>query len=394
MPANYIELIQDLPEHARVSAELLASRRDSCEADRALFFSPDLDLQAINQKIDEALRKLPALYLARPFREPFHTIVAAPAPPSSYSLLGIDGSQIVPSRHQAVPFGLINVGWIGVDHGSGRVPWTGKRSHIIPFAAMFNHYGSLISDTEVDLQRDLAERTLIPQLFAGESQGLRIALSDGSLEVHRSREDMHAAPRIEEQLARLETLFAQKQILHAGYIDKPGSAMLSRMLAIGQLKDINPESVSAAMRSLPTTDLELFQEHLKRPGERSAVFEIISKRPRGGSSELPQRVFCFYICLGQDELDGSPILARVEFAHWIAQQSALIAALHAVVFADTQVTPLHPFPYVLTRAHEEAVIGRNEAAAIEKMLAQAWRDAGMEHGSISAKAFGKEKLGG
>ncbi len=362
MPANYIELIQDLPEHARVSAELLASRRDVCEADRALFFSPDLDLQAINQKIDEALRKLPALYLARPFREPFHTIVAAPAPPSSYSLLGIDGSQIVPSRHQAVPFGLINVGWIGVNHGSGRVPWTGKRSHIIP--------------------------------FAGESQGLRIALSDGSLEVHRSREDMHADPRIEEQLASLETLFAQKQILHAGYIDKPGSAMLSRMLAISQLKDINPESVSAAMRALPTTDLELFQEHLKRPGERSAVFEIISKRPRSGSSELPQRVFCFYICLGQDELDGSPILARVEFAHWIAQQSALIAALHAVVFADTQVTPLHPFPYVLTRAHEEAVIGRNEAAAIEKMLAQAWRDAGMEHGSISAKAFGKEKLGG
>jgi hypothetical protein len=107
-----------------------------------------------------------------------------------------------------------------------------------------------------------------------------------------------------------------------------------------------------------------------------------------------QRVFCFYLCVGRDELTGQTLIARVEFAEWVAMEPRMVDQVHAVVFADTQGTPAHPFPYVLTRAHEEAVIGISEQNAINKLLKTAWRAAGLDYGSVSAKAFGKESLGG
>ena len=397
MPANYLQIVQNLPDHAKASAEYMLEQQRLARCGAEKLFDPALDLAALAAKIDRAREIMPALYTARPLDEPFTLLAPLPETPPGYTLLGIDGSQILPSRHQAIAFGLINLGWIGIEPGSRRTPWTNKQTEIIPYEELFNANGSLISDAEVDLRRDLAERELIPRLFAGEEPELRLALSDGPLEVHRSREDALSQPRIEERIAALEQELASRRLVHAGYIDKPGSAMLSRMLAIGGLDQITPEAVNRALQTgIPVSDLQLFGERLSEPGQRSAVFEIVSQRPRRGGvgASERQRVFCFYLCVGRDELTGQVLIARVEFAEWVAMEPRMVDQVHAVVFADTQGTPAHPFPYVLTRAHEEAVIGISEQNAINKLLKTAWRAAGLDYGSVSAKAFGKESLGG
>jgi hypothetical protein len=45
-----------------------------------------------------------------------------------------------------------------------------------------------------------------------------------------------------------------------------------------------------------------------------------------------------------------------------------VDALHAVIYREAQVLDSHPYPYLLHRAHELAVVRRIEADEVEAML--------------------------
>jgi hypothetical protein len=102
--------------------------------------------------------------------------------------------------------------------------------------------------------------------------------------------------------------------------------------------------------------------HRVKPGERSALFEIVSKDQ--GQNRLKVAFFYLNVSTSPDY----PWLARVEIPLWIAQQADLVSFIHAAIFKEAQVLDSHPYPYCLHRAHELAIVKQAEVEEVENML--------------------------
>jgi len=66
--------------------------------------------------------------------------------------------------------------------------------------------------------------------------------------------------------------------------------------------------------------------------------------------------------------------------------------LHAVIFQEVQVLDRHPYPYLLHRAHELAVITVQEHEQVEAMLLQEYARQGLYAGLHSNKDANKQLL--
>ena len=141
--------------------------------------SPEL----LRQAIEEAEQQLPTLYLAKPTSEPILTHRPLPAAPESYTLIAADGSQIAPSRHRALQFGVVNVGLIKARIGSGETPQIWVETELLTPQQIQTSEGNLISEDEIALLRDLAERKRIRQAVSSEDAGPVITLTDGPLDI-------------------------------------------------------------------------------------------------------------------------------------------------------------------------------------------------------------------
>jgi hypothetical protein len=155
----------------------------------------------------------------------------------------------------------------------------------------------------------------------------------------------------------------RRGVVTAGYIDKPGSAMLSRMLAIFQCKR-QGLPLESTTHELNLSDRFLLQDLLRLPGERSAIFEAITRSDRKPAKSLPVA----FVYLNVSNVEDEPCLARLEFPLWVSEVPGLVDKLHAVIYKEAQVIDSHHYPYLLHRSHELAVVKRIEADEIEVML--------------------------
>ena len=214
------------------------------------------------------------------------------------------------------------------------------------------------------LLRDLAERKLIRQAVSPEDLEPVITLTDGPLDVfYRSTIQGDRGQEVQREVFEIDQDLRRRSVVTAGYIDKPGSAMLSRMLAIFQCKR-QGLPLESNNRELNLSDRIILQEILRLPGERSAIFEAITRSARKPASSLP--VAFFYLNVSNDE--NEPCLVRLEFPLWVSEVPGLVDMLHAVIYKEAQVLDSHPYPYLLHRSHELAVVKRVEADEIEVML--------------------------
>ena len=78
---------------------------------------------------------------------------------------------------------------------------------------------------------------------------------------------------------------------------------------------------------------------------------------------------------------------------WVAQDRAKLNLLHAVLLAQCRVMGARPYPYILHRAHEVAVVKFEDKKQIEQMLDLELRRAGGEVGEKSAKQSAKDLPG-
>ena len=78
----------------------------------------------------------------------------------------------------------------------------------------------------------------------------------------------------------------------------------------------------------------------------------------------------------------------------MSERPELVDLLHAVVYAESQVLETHPYPYLLHRAHELAVITFEERVYVEDMLLRQLDQDGLGLGRISNKEVTKEIAGG
>jgi hypothetical protein len=280
---------------------------------------------------------------------------------------------------------LINVGAICTRLGSAQPPAITIRSELLPLDDL-----SLLTENRLALKRDLAERTLLAELAAGLEPPI-ISFTDGPMELWGAKETEPAyiseyQASLAEYLKVLQELF-QRNVVSAGYVDKPFASLLVRLLEVASVVEEELPDIRHfhPLRGVSDTDL---LASLLAPGERSAVFALQSQSSKNYANQLA--LHFFYLNVGRP---GKPWLARVETPAWVIENSPLLDALHAVLVDQCRILGTRPYPYLLHRAHETAVVSHDERDQLTQMIALELQRQGIPLAGQSQKQALKESAG-
>jgi hypothetical protein len=120
------------------------------------------------------------------------------------------------------------------------------------------------------------------------------------------------------------------------------------------------------------------------PGYRSAVFVLQSgseKKYKGGLA-----LHFFYLNVGTE---GHPWPVRVEVPKWVAEDPKKLDLLHGILLEQCRMMGSRPYPYLLHRAHETAVVRFEEKEQVGQLLALELRRINAEVDSQSNKGSAK-----
>jgi hypothetical protein len=95
----------------------------------------------------------------------------------------------------------------------------------------------------------------------------------------------------------------------------------------------------------------------------------------------PDNKVCFFYFNSGQNLDN---IARVDLPQWVAQDSAAVTAIHALLY--DQCCILGNYPYVITRADEVAVVQRRDQEELEFRIGRRMDEYGLDTAAITAKA--------
>jgi hypothetical protein len=374
--------IKQIGAGARERQESLNKQR-SHASELLSFYANRIDeLQA---KVERARQHDPNLRCALPLTGRLDASYPVPVSPSQATLIAADGSQINPDRHVPVLYSLINVGAIVMELGSGKPPEIFSFSDLKYGDDLYTETGILNEDM-VALGRDLAERKKLLDL-AVKYPAPVLALTDGPVELWGAKngsEDTYRAS-LEKHLSILSQLQA-KGVTVAGYVDKPGADLVIRLLEIAALPDEKLKDVRQKHSLRGVTDRWLYG--LLPGSHRSAVFGLQSSSRTHYTGDLA--LHFFYLNVGDEK---HPSLVRVELPKWVADDGKKLDLLHAVLLQQCRIMGARPYPYILHRAHEVAVVTFDEKRQVEQMLQIELRRAGGEVEEESNKQSAKSLPG-
>ncbi|MEI6288905.1 MAG: DNA double-strand break repair nuclease NurA [Chloroflexota bacterium] len=348
------------------------------------------------EKIKNRSESDTSLRCARPETEAMDFHVLPVEVPVSVTLIAADGSQIFPDRHNAVHYGLINIGAIIYKMESGEAPIIRTQSGLLFDDQLETSNGYPLSDGMLSLKRDLEERSVLFQLskeFSGENNQV-ITITDGPIELWGAREGEEGGEfekSLKDYLSILQNTRSVGAIA-AGYIDKPSADLVVRSL---ELSLINGSGQKDPKKEHPlgrVTDRWLFgrvNDPLLKPGERSAVFGFQSASQKFYTGDIT--LHFFYLNTGINE--ANPQISRVDIPDWVARDPEKINLLHMVLVQQCRIMGASPFPYSLHRAHECAVVTMAEKDQVDQMLSIEMRKSGIEIDVISGKQSAKNRQG-
>mgnify|MGYP001066250455 CR=1 FL=1 len=100
-----------------------------------------------------------------------------------------------------------------------------------------------------------------------------------------------------------------------------------------------------------------------------ALAWILIKWRRGSTgyfNPLPKKITgFFYLNVG---MEHEGYLARVEIPAWVAEEPSKLDMLHAVLISQCRMLGPRPYPYLLHRAHETAVVSFDEKEQVTQMV--------------------------
>lgn len=341
----------------------------------------------LNAKLERARQSDPSLRCAIPLAEPLDAHRDPQPAPARLTLIAADGSQIAPDRHAAVLFSLVNVGAIVMQTGSGLAPEIFTDSHLLFDDEIYTETGILTTEA-IELQRDIAERRKLLELAKQVSGGI-VALTDGPVELWGVKNGGEQDYR--KNLEIHKSILSQLQahgVTVAGYVDKPGADLVVRLLEIARLSSDDQFKDIRKQHSLRgVTDRWLYGRILKG-GQRSAVFGMQSGSRAHYTGDLA--LHFFYLNVGDEKY---PSLVRVEIPKWVADDEEKLNLLHAVLLEQCRMMGARPYPYILHRAHEIAVVKFEEKQQVEQMLELELRKSGGEVDEKSSKQSAKDLPG-
>ena len=385
MPVNYLEIRSQIAEMGKNAIQYEKQRLNLREQAQNTLKEFADQIELLRETVDKAVEINSRLRCAVPVNESL-TLSASPGSHAeAYTLLAADGSQVNPSRHEAIQFGVINVGAIHMYPGQPETPQEFTRTRLLCHDDLYTSHGPL-TEGDVALIRDLNERMILAELAEGDNLPV-IALTDGPLEPYfEAKESPESRRLFRDYLNALEHLEGMNAAA-AGYVDRPRSDLVIRLL---ELMCLGEDRLFQAGRSRPLqrmTDAELYSQILN-PGERSAIFAIQSISSQKFTGSLA--VHFFYVNVGKIE---NPSLARIEIPAWVAGENKLVNLLHSALLTQCQQMGSHPYPYALHRAHEIAVVSFDEKSRVQDMITHELYHLGVQISEASPKQVSKETIG-
>ena len=385
MPIDYQQIYTTIQEIGKG----LRERRQTLEKRRAdvwgLLNALNLELDLLRSLVDSAKQADPNIRCARPVDEPLLSSQPLPASVPQASLIAADGSQILPDRHAAIQYYVINVGAIAMRIGSGASPeiFTDTELHILD-----EFEDTFFSESQIALLRDVSERKKLLEVAQNYPPPV-LALTEGQLElwgavdIENSRDFEKTLNDYLNALKEMQT----QNIITSGYVDKPGANWVVRMLEIVKIPKEELRNLRRHRPFLGVTDSWLFGKILGKH-QRSAVFSLQAKSADKYKDSIA--IHFFYLNVGDEQ---KPVIVRVDVPLWVVHNKEALNMLHCALIEQTQIMSHKPFPYLLHRAHETAVVSMREKEQVDQMLALAIRNNGGEMGEISGKQSAKNLPG-
>ena len=387
MPINYQEIYSQIKEIGKGAKERRKKMEERRSHVRDLLNTYASELDFLRSKVESAKQVDSNIRCALPFNEPLASRFAHPAPASvsDATLIAADGSQIVPDRHAATQYFVINVGAIVMQVGSGKTPeiFTDTELHLLD-----EFDDTFFSESQVALQRDVAERRKLLEISKNYS-GTIIALTEGQLELWGATDNDNARDfekNLQDYLDALKEL-EKRQVITSGYVDKPGANWVVRLLEIVSIPANELNGIKKYHPLLGATDRWLFGQILGRY-ERSATFALQAKSAEKYTESIA--IHFFYLNVGDE---NKPAIVRVDVPLWVANNKEALNSLHSALIEQIKIMGGKPFPYLLHRSHEIAVVTHREKEQIDQMLALEIRNNGGEVGEISGKQSAKNLPG-
>lgn len=385
MPINYQEIYTQTKQIGSGAKERQKKKEEAQELAQKLLdqFSSNLDF--LRSKVDSAKAADPNLRCAVPLDEALASRYPAPDPVPA-TLIAADGSQIVPNRHDPFQYYVINVGAIAMQMGSGNAPETEAETQL---KVLDEFDDTHFSDSKIALMRDVAERKKLLTM-SEKFTGSVVALTEGQLELWGAMDSENARAFEQNLQDYLDTLASmrEKGVIAGGYVDKPSANWFVKLLEIAATPQDELQNIRKNRLLTGATDYWMFSQILGER-ERSAVFALQSKSAENYKGALA--IHFFYLNVGSVKY---PKIARVDVPQWVAASPPMLNALHAALIEQSKIMgDKQPFPYILHRAHEIAVVTHRDKEEIDRLLAREFPPVVGEAREKSAKQSAKDLQG-
>ncbi len=393
MPVDYQQVHAKIVQIAPKEAERRSKLKDRQHKADDLLSAHAHDLDMLSAKVALAKQADSRIRCALPEKEALTVSHPCPPKPDSATLIAVDGSQINPDRHAALQFAVINAGAVSMRLRSGEVSEVCTTTHLL-YGEELETDSGLIGEDSVALRRDILEREMLDQLSNG-LPGTVVTFTDGPLELWSSSgEETREVAAFREKYKVILSRLQSGGVVTAGYVDKPGADLVVRLLELAtmtneQLADRQFMRTYHPFRGVD--DVLLFSGQDQPwilPGHRSAVFKLQSSAENVYTGQLS--LHFFYLNVGST---GYPWLVRVEIPQWVADDLSKLDLLHAVLVEQCEIMGYKPYPYLLHRAHETAVVRLDEKTQVEQMLGVELMRYGVPLGVKSPKQTAKDHEG-
>ena len=386
MPINFQQVYARIREIAAGADDSKRTLDEKRTLARNLLAAYAEELDFLQQKVEAAKVFDSNIRCAVPLDEPLTASYPPPPPAADVTVIAADGSQVNPDRHASIQFSIINVGMIIMKLHSGRAPEICVETEMLYGDELISN-GNPISDGMVAMRRDITERMKLDEV-SKDIQGQVVNLTDGTIELWGAKgDDPQAYADFVEKYLRVLTRMHSRGVITAGYVEKPSADLVVRLLEIATADQEQIQRLRDYVPLRGVSDRWLYGEREKPllpPGHRSAVFALQSgsiKKYKG-----PLSLHFFYLNVGTL---GHPWPVRVEVPQWVAEDRKKLELLHSVLIEQCNMMGSKPYPYLLHRAHETAVVRREEKEQIEQLLALELRRVQAEVGDRSHKDSAK-----
>ncbi len=333
--------------------------------------------------------------LAKPI-EQFGTICSINTKPPAKSLVvGVDGSQIMPSHHEIYSCFLLNIGVSAITYGVKKAPTLLSKPFLFhrpeDLYPLVDRRRMHIDELYVSLERYLLEFEEVAQtaITLREKDMATLALFDGAL-IPWSLEKMPPT-YVDQFIERAKNIYAllrQNKVPVMGYISHSRSSEVVNMLRVyncpyelshcrNYCSELNEEDFPCST-IWPLTDRHLFKNSLPA-NSRGPIFQSSAKMSQ--LFDADNRICFSYLNVASE-------VVRLEFPRWLLSDKALLE--QAFVLTLNQTSKGMGYPIVLTEAHHLAVIKNQERKQFFDLVAKQLLTLGVKRIAQSPKEQKKQ----